>query len=68
MRLVSIALLMDKFKIVGSVARKVMRYFAAEGKLIPLDYQHQQCPLYTGAEKKDRKVEGEGDEKKKGKK
>ena len=40
MRLVTISALVDKFKVVGSVARNAIRHFAEEGKITPLDYQH----------------------------
>ncbi len=52
MRLVTISALSEKYKIVGSVARRVIRFLASEGLILPLDYQHQQLPLFTGKDKK----------------
>ena len=53
MKLITISGLTERFKVIASTARKVIRHFAGEGKIKALDFQHQQCPLYTGlAEKK----------------
>ncbi len=49
MRLVTISQLVNRFKIVGSLARQVIRHFAVKGDILPLDAQCQQCPLFTGA-------------------
>lgn len=69
MRLITLSTVSDRFKIVASVARRVIRYFATTNKILPLDYQHQQLPLFTGAEKKEKGEEDEAaDKKKKGKK
>jgi small subunit ribosomal protein S25e len=65
MRLITLSGVADKFKLVLSVARRVLKYFAEKKKILPLDYQHQQCPLYTGAEKKERGAEEVEDKKKK---
>ena len=37
MRLVTISTLINRFKIVGSLARRIIRHFAAKGDLLPLD-------------------------------
>ena len=68
MRLITLSTVSDRFKIVASVARRVIRHFASTNKILPLDYQHQQLPLFTGAEKKERGAEEEEGKKKKGKK
>ena len=39
MRMVTPAILGDRFKLVSSVARKVMRHFADNKKILPLDAQ-----------------------------
>ena len=57
MRLITLATISEKYKIVASVARQVIRYFASIQRITPLDYQHQQLPLFTGVEKKKEKVE-----------
>ena len=67
MRFLSLAVVSERFKITLSLARKVLRYFAEQGKISALDFNHQQCPLYTGNEKKERGAEEEV-ETKKGKK
>ena len=38
MRLITLSNLTDRFKIVSSVSRQIIRYFASIGKIIPLDY------------------------------
>ena len=48
MKLITISSVTERFKIVASVARQLIRYFAAEGKIRALDFQHQQCPLFAG--------------------
>ena len=53
MRLVTPAIVAERFKIVASVSRKVIRHFASIDKIKPLDAQCQQLPLFTGAEKKE---------------
>ena len=40
MRMVTISILVERFKIVASIARKVIRHFASIDKLLPLDAQH----------------------------
>lgn len=54
MRLITLATVSDRFKVTLSLARQLIRFFAAQGKITALDAQHQQCPLYTGNEKKER--------------
>lgn len=41
MRLITISLVVDRFKVVAPIARQVMRHFAEQGKILPLDAQHQ---------------------------
>ena len=53
MRLVTISSVSERFKVVASIARQIIRYFASIEKVLPLDAQHQQCLLYTGADKKE---------------
>ena len=67
MRLVTLATVSDRFKVTMSLARQLIRYFAAQGMITALDAQHQQCPLFTGNEKKERGAEDE-EATKKGKK
>ena len=37
MRLVTVSVLVNRFKIVGSLARRVIRHFAAKEDILPLD-------------------------------
>lgn len=67
MKLITLSTVSDRFKVTLSLARKVIRYFAEQNKITALDFQHQQCPLYTGNEKKE-KVDEEEVADKKGKK
>lgn len=67
MKLITLSSVSDRFKVTLSLARKIIRYFAEQNKITALDFQHQQCPLYTGNEKKE-KVEEEEVAEKKGKK
>lgn len=53
MRLITPSLISDKYKITSSVAKKVIKYFSASGKILPLDAQSKQLPLFTGSEKKE---------------
>jgi len=39
MRLITPSLISDKYKITSSVAKKVIKYFSASGKILPLDAQ-----------------------------
>ena len=66
MKVITISAVSDKFKIVASLARKVIRHFAEAGEIKALQFQHQQFLLYTGT--KERKKEEETETKKKGKK
>merc|ERR1712007_230699 len=49
MSLVTISTVSDKYKIIGSIARPMIKQFAAEGKLVPIGHQHCSLILYTGA-------------------
>ena len=64
MKVVTISTVSDKFKVIASLARKVIRFFGEKGDIKALQFQHQQCLLYTGTKEK---AKDEGD-KKKGKK
>jgi len=64
MKLITLSNVSDRFKITLSLARQVIRYFAEQNKITALDFQHQQCPLYTGNEKKEKADEEEVAEKK----
>jgi len=68
MKLITLSTVSDRFKVTLSVARKVIRYFAEQNKIVALDFQHQQCPLFTGVDKKEKAEEEEVAEKKGGKK
>lgn len=57
MRLITPALVVERFKVVASIAKRVIRHFATLEKILPLDAQHQQLPLFTGSEKKELVVE-----------
>ncbi len=63
MKVITISAVSDKFKIIASLARKVIRHFGETGLIRPLQFQHQQCLLYTGT--KEKKKDEEGDKKKK---
>ena len=47
MKLITLSTVAEKFKVVHSIARQLIRYFAAQKKIELVDY-HQQCPVYTG--------------------
>jgi len=64
MKLITLSTVSDRFKVTLSVARKAIRYFAEQNKILALDFQHQQCPLYTGSEKKEKTEEEEVADKK----
>merc|ERR1739845_94964 len=49
MSLITISTMSDKFKIIGSLARPLIKQFAAEGKIIPVGHQSRALPMYTGA-------------------
>ena len=69
MKIITIATVSDKFKIIASLARKVIRHFGETGLITPLQFQHQQCLLYKGTkEKKKEEDDGKKKGKKKGKK
>lgn len=52
MRLITPALLADRFKVILSVAKQAIKYLAAEKRIRPLDKQTKQLPLFTGCEAK----------------
>ena len=47
MKIITLSTVAEKFKVVHSIARQMIRYFAAQKKIELVDY-HQQCPLYAG--------------------
>merc|ERR1711874_762216 len=49
MSLITIATMHDRFKIIGSLARPLIKQFAEEGKIVPIGHQHKSLVLYTGA-------------------
>ena len=68
MKLITLSTVSEKFKVVASIARQLIRYFAAQKKIDCVDY-HQQCPIYKGIPvvkegKEDEKAAGEKPEKK----
>ena len=68
MKLITLSTVSEKFKVVASIARQLIRYFAAQKKIDLVDY-HQQCPIYSGrAPVKTDKEEGADEKGKKGKK
>ena len=47
MKLITLSTVAERFKIVASVARQILRYFHTQNKIELVDY-HQQCPIYKG--------------------
>merc|ERR1711985_224794 len=47
--LITISNVSDKYKIIGSLARPLIKQFAAEGKIQPVGHQHSSLVMYTGA-------------------
>ena len=47
MKLITLSNVAERFKIVASVARQILRYFHNQNKIELVDY-HQQCPIYKG--------------------
>ena len=60
MKLITLSTVSEKFKVVASIARQLIRYFAHQKKIDLVDY-HKQCPIYKGIIPV--KVEGEEKEK-----
>merc|ERR1712014_7865 len=48
MSLITISTLSEKYKIIGSLARPLIKQFAAEGKIVPIGNQHSTLVMYTG--------------------
>ena len=65
MKIITIATVSDKYKIVASLARKVIRHFGETGDITALQFQHQQCLLYKGTKEKKKEEEDAGKKKKK---
>ena len=66
MKIITISTVSEKFKIVASMARKVIRHFGETGLIQPLQFQHQQCLVFKGT--KEKKKNDDDGKKKKGKK
>merc|ERR1711934_348454 len=49
MSLITIATMTDRFKIIASLARPLIKQFAAEGKIVRVGHQSRALPMYTGA-------------------
>ena len=64
MKVITISTVSDKYKIIASLARKVIRHFGETGAIAPLQFQHQQCLLFKGTKEK-KKEDDEGKKKKK---
>ena len=47
MKLITLSLVAEKFKVVHSIAKQLIRYFAAQKKIELIDY-HSKCPIYKG--------------------
>lgn len=52
MRLVTPSILAEKFKVIMSVAKQAIKYFASENKIKELGKQTKHLPLFTGIEAK----------------
>lgn len=52
MKLVTPSILSERFKVVMSVAKRAIRYFAQENKIKELGKQTKHLPLFTGIEAK----------------
>merc|ERR1711904_466856 len=50
MNLCTISSMSEKYKIIGSLCRPLIRQFAAEGKLKQVGHNTAQCVLYSGSE------------------
>merc|ERR1712232_1130634 len=48
MSLITVSTMSDKFKIIGSLARPLIKQFAAEGKIVQVGTQSRALPMYTG--------------------
>merc|ERR1712119_1786 len=48
MSLVTISTISEKYKIIGSLARPMIKQLAAEGKIVPVGNQHSTLVIYTG--------------------
>merc|ERR1711998_2550 len=48
MPLITISTLSEKYKIIGSLCRPLIKQFAAEGEIVPIGNQHSSLVLYTG--------------------
>ena len=49
MRVITISTLSTRFKITGSVVRKLIRYLHEEKLIKPFGYQSRCCPIFTGS-------------------
>merc|ERR1711862_603257 len=48
MNLCTISSMSEKYKIIGSLCRPLIKQFVAEGKIVPIGNQHSSLVLYTG--------------------
>merc|ERR1712021_54903 len=58
MSLVTISTVCEKYKIIGSLARPMIKILAAEGKIVPVGNQHSTLVIYTGKGFLDKKATG----------
>merc|ERR1712050_115534 len=49
MGMVTISNISEKYKVMGSIAKKVIRYLREDGKVVPFGHQHHGLMLYCGA-------------------
>ena len=53
MKIITISSIVEKFKVVGGIAKQVLRYLISQGKVNVLPFSHHQFQLYTGANAKE---------------
>merc|ERR1739844_641374 len=46
--LITISHISDKYKIIGGLAKKIIRHFLSEGVIVPVGTQHSSLMLYSG--------------------
>lgn len=77
MKTITVATLSQSFSIIGSIARRLIKHYAAAGKIKPFGTCHRTMYLYTGvdygkkketADKDGKKGKGKGKKNKKAKK
>ena len=50
MRIASVSTVSEKFKVGGSIARRIIRLYLANGKLQQIGFNHHQLVLYSGTD------------------